>query len=195
MKDISLFWEKHAHIVSKWIIKVNFAITRLHVDKLAFNDWVLYKKPSLTVLEDIRLTVSTLHSAVGQPDRPLLSRLALSGLLLLFFLLLHADNHILGVEISVGWRFVRPGFTVWAACRVYSRCSSTFTTRGNSPLISFTKPAVGLMHDKLRLFNVFKLKERLSYEVEPILLRPLLLKVVNPQCVVSGLVPQRCLCF
>lgn len=65
-------------------------------------DWCLYfKKSPLTVLEDVRLAVSTLHGALGQPDGPLLRRLAFTGLLLLVFLLLHADNHILGVQIGV----------------------------------------------------------------------------------------------
>lgn len=57
---------------------------------------------SLTVLEDVRLVVSTLHGALGQPDGPLLRCLALTGLLLLFLLLIHADNHILGVQVGVG---------------------------------------------------------------------------------------------
>lgn len=57
---------------------------------------------SLTVLEDVRLTVSALHGALGQPDGSLLRCLGLIGLFLLFFLLLHADNHVLGVKVSEG---------------------------------------------------------------------------------------------
>lgn len=66
------------------------------------DDGVFYKKTSLTVFEDVRLAVRTLHGALGQPDGPLFGCLAFTGLLLLVFLLLHADNHILGVQVSIG---------------------------------------------------------------------------------------------
>lgn len=60
------------------------------------------KKNSLTALESIRLVVSPLHSALRQPNGPLLWGLALIDLPLLVILLLHADNYILDVQISVG---------------------------------------------------------------------------------------------
>lgn len=67
-----------------------------------FQTFFLGKKPRLTVLEHVGLAVSALHSALRQPDGPLFNCLALGGLFLLFFLLLHADNHILGVQVGVG---------------------------------------------------------------------------------------------
>lgn len=72
------------------------------VQEVGFNNRVLLKKRPLTVLNDVRLTVSTLHCALRQPDRPLLGCFALGSLLLLLVLLLHAYNHILSVQVGVG---------------------------------------------------------------------------------------------
>lgn len=69
---------------------------------LARNNWLFGQKLSLTVLEEVRLAVSTLDSALSQPHRPLFDGFALSGLLQLFFLFLHADDHVLGVQVSIG---------------------------------------------------------------------------------------------
>lgn len=75
------------------MIKVYFATRQL------FHEWV---KPTLTCLEDIGLIISPVHGALGHPDGPLLRCTVLGGLFLLFILLLHVDNNILGVQVCIG---------------------------------------------------------------------------------------------
>ena len=66
----------------------------------------------LTVLGGVRLAVGSLHGALGQPHGPLLDGLALAGLPALVLLLLHADDHVLGVHVAVRRALAGPGLAL-----------------------------------------------------------------------------------
>lgn len=102
--------------------------TAEHVfDRPCISRAVLLLCEFLTIFDVIRV-ISALHRALTQPDGSLSGWLPFACRPAQILLVLHADDHILGIQVLIWWSFGSPCFPVVSTCQA-SCCPWTGTSR------------------------------------------------------------------